>query len=165
MGPTTAPNALAKAEDKLLRARSSLDEARKVYFTAKSAVSRLRRKTMSPVEVAILDIGRKRYRQFAKLVIRYMGEGNAVGDSMRLAVPHVFPSRRSNDSVARKAREMACRPEICAVINAVFDEASYPIQDVVKRHVELIRCNDPKVAYKAIREYYRLVLPKPGSRF
>lgn len=88
--------------------------ARKDYFAAGAALSRLRRETMSPVEVAILDIGRKRYRQFEKLVIRYMTEVNDVGESMRLAVPHVFPSPRSNESVARKAREIACRPEICA---------------------------------------------------
>jgi hypothetical protein len=166
MGPTTAANALAQAEDELLRARSILDEARSVYFAAKAAVSHLRRETMSPVEVAILDIGRKRYRQFAKLVIRYMGEGHDVGDSMRLAVPNVFPSRQSKESVARKAREMASRPEICAAINSVFEEAKFPIQDVAKRHIELIRSSDPKIAYKAIREYWRLVLPRSsGSRF
>jgi hypothetical protein len=160
MGPTTATYALAKAEDELLRAQSTLDEARGVYFAAKASVSRLRRETMSPVEVAILDIGRKRYRQFVKLVIQYMGEGHDVGDSMRLAVPNVFPSRRSPESVAREAREMACRPEICAVIHAVFEEAKFPIQDVARRHIELIRSSDPKIAYKAIREYWRLVVPK-----
>jgi hypothetical protein len=46
------------------------------------------------------------------------------------------------------------------VLQTVFEEAKYPIKDVVKRHMELVHCSDPKIAYKAFREYWRLVVPK-----
>ena len=89
-----------------------------------------------------------------------MCEGHAVGEAMRLAVPQVFTTLRQPESIARKAKAMASRPEICAVVAAAFREAEVPIEDVVRRHVELIHDPNPNIALRALTEYWRLVLPK-----
>jgi hypothetical protein len=56
---------------------------------------------------------------------------------------------------------MVGRPEISAVVCAVLDQGGIELSEVVRKHIELIRCGDPKVSLKAIKLYWQLTLPKP----
>lgn len=159
--PELLEHALARAEQRLQETRGRLDTARRKFFEAKSIVSQLRRQIMPPVEAAIADIGRQRHRQFARHLVRLMQDGTSVGDALHQAAEAIYPSRKSPEAIARKAREMAGRPEISAVICVVMDQGGMDMGEVARKHIELIRSNDPKVSLKAIKLYWQLTLPKP----
>jgi hypothetical protein len=94
---------LAQAEQRLQSARASLETARREFYAAKAVASQLRRQTMPPIEAAIEDIGRRRYKQFARALVRLIRDGNSVIDASRKAVAQIYPSRKSQDAIVRKA--------------------------------------------------------------
>jgi hypothetical protein len=86
-----------------------------------------------------------------------------LGTSLQLAVREIFPSKRTDRAVQSKAREMGNRPDIIAVISAVFRQGDFDVNEVIDAHIRLIKSSNPKIAIKALREYWRIVLPHFGQ--
>jgi hypothetical protein len=144
---------LTLAEQRLESARTSLDAARRKYYEAKSVVSQLRRQTMHPVEAAINDLGRQRYRQFVRLVLRFLDDGTDFSEALRRAVTDLYPSRRSPQAVSRMAERLCRHPEIRAALDVALEGSEFSMQDAVRAHVQRIEAGE----YRALRDYYKLV--------
>lgn len=153
---------LEQAAQREAEAREIMDAARLDWFRAKRALSAERRLGMSPSEAAISDIGRRRHRVFARHLVERLTEGANLGTSLQAATEAVFTKLRTPKAIASKAREMGNRPEIAAVISAVFSSVDLRLDEVVRHHIELIKSPNPRVSLRALSEYCRLVLPQAG---
>ncbi len=153
---------LREAEAEIELGKAQMTAARVPMRRAQARAHQLRRKLMPPVDAAIAGIGKGKWRRFATALTASATPGASIEAAAGEAVRRVFPVLKQPEAVARKAREMLARPEVCAVMDALFEQSGFTIEDAVRHHVQLVQSDDPRIRQKALDTYYRLVIPKPA---
>ncbi|MBC5825779.1 MAG: hypothetical protein GIW99_01820 [Candidatus Eremiobacteraeota bacterium] len=159
---TLVEQELRDTEAAIERGKDQMTAARVPMRCAQARAHQLRRKLMPPVDAAIASIGKEKWRRFATALTASAAPGASIEAAAGEAVRCVFPSWKKPQAVASKAREMLARPEMCAVMDALFEQSGFTIEDAVRHHTQLVQSDDPRVRQKALDTYYRLVIPKPA---